>query len=245
MNKAITINRLSLPLIIVLAVFTLSSSSDNTEANVSFQDYCWPILGETDTTFIYQYQMKSVEYDTSSNRYFEIEAHNDGSTRFFNYTVYDKNFRPESHYKYVLDHKGIRLTEIEANDSESHLCSGTVQHQRMFEWDLKRGEKHTCLMGFFNLLGDSTKSTISNTSEYEGFGKKVVFDGYKLGTIRFSRFIHSDNKNSSNVSEGVSCYAKGIGYYRSHIIYNDMMEFDETLTDILTVAEWDKLRQGK
>ena len=185
--------------------------------------------------------MTSLEYDTIWNRYFKIEAHSEDETRYFDYTVYNQDFSAESHYKYILDHRGIRLAEIEVNSNENKLTPGTIEHQRIFEWDLQKGDQHTSLLRFNNLLGDSTAITISSTTEYEGTCKKSSYKDTKLPTISFSRVVTKTHKNTTNTSEGISYYAKGIGYYRSHIIYNDQIEFDEVLTKILTIGEWDTL----
>lgn len=243
MTKATTNKLFILPLLFVILILGLTSSTQNSEERVNFQDYCWPILGESDTVLIYQYQMSSVEYDTIWNRYFEIEAHNEGESRYFNYTVYNHNFKPQSHYKYAIDHKGIRLIAMEILDKDKKLMPGTIQHQRIFEWDLDKGDKHTSMMSFFNLQGDSTDLTISSSTQYEGMSKKIDFENRKIPAIRFFRKVTRHSSDFSTVSEGVSYYAKGIGYYRSHIVFNGTMEFDEILTDIFTADQWNKLKK--
>lgn len=242
MNKASNTNLIYLPLLLITLTVGLSSSIQNTEERVNFQDYCWPILGDSDTTMVYKYQMTSVEYDTLWNRYFKIEAHTNNNTRYFNYTVYDHEFIPESHYKYIVDHKGIRLEEIEVSGKENQLIPGTIQHQRIFAWDLNKGDKHTTLMNFNNLFGDSTNLSLSSMTQYEGLGRKEVYKDEKYPSIRFFRKVTRSSKDVHNTSQGVSYYAKGIGYYRSHIIYNNFMEFDEELIDILSLDEWNELR---
>lgn len=243
MNKLTTSNKYVLTLVFIIAVLGLTSSTQMTDGRVNFQSYCWPILGDRDTTLIYQYQMSSVEYDTVWNRYFEIEAHSEGESRYFNYTVYDKEFQPEAHYRYALDHKGIRLLAMNVKNKDSKLMPGTIEHQRMFEWELHKGNKHTSTMTFFNLHGDSTNLTIASSTQYEGISKKIIFGGEKVPSIQFYRKVVRHSKDFDSVSEGVSYYAKGIGYFKSHIVYNGNMKFDEVLTNIYSSAQWDVLRK--
>jgi hypothetical protein len=241
MNKNNTISYILISFLSLSFIFSLTSSTQRTKEHINFQDYCWPILGESDTILIYQYEMTSVQYDTVWNRYFKIEAHSEDETRYFDYTVYTQGFDPESHYKHVLDHKGIRLTAIEVSSNEDHLTPGTIEHQRIFDWDLKKGDQHTSIMKFNNHLGDNSGITISSTTKYEGPCKKSSYKKTKLPTIQFSRMVTKSNKDTTNTSEGISYYAKGIGYYRSHINYNNQIEFDEVLTKILTIDEWNTL----
>ncbi len=215
------------------------SSSKNDHTN--FQNYCWPILGENDTTLVYKYEMSSVDYDTAWHRYFKIHAFTEQNVRYFDYHIYSDQFVLESHYKYQVDHLGIKLVETEAHGEADTYIPGKIDKQRVFEWDLQKGEI-CCSSMIFNNFQKNCDMTVESESQFQGNGGKVPFQNAKLNAIKFERNVKRSVNGILTVSKGVSYYAKGIGYHSSHIVLNESIEFDEVLVDILDINEWSSLQ---
>ena len=222
----------------------ISAFQTTTTNNINFQNYCWPILGDGDTTLIYKYEMYSLDYGKKWNRYFEIKSFNENEIKYFEYKIYTTDFQLESHYKYQLDHLGIKLKAMETYCSSKSYLEGKVKQNRVFEWNLEKGKTCSSSMIFDNYENDEDMTVISN-SKFEGSSGKIHYHNEKLPTIKFERNVIRQVNGKQTETKGVSVYAKGIGYYGSHIVLNESIEFDEVLVDILSEAKWQSLQNEK
>ncbi len=188
--------------------------------------------------------MSCVDYDKKWYRYFEIESFTDHDIKHFDYRIYNDEFELESHYKYQLDHLGIKLKEMEAYCGTKEYSKGKIDQDRVFEWNLEKGKTCSSSMIFDN-YENNKEMTVTSNSKFKGNGGKIHYHNTKLPVIRFARNVTSRINGDSTKTRGISYYAKGIGYYSSHIVLNETVEFDEVLVDILTKANWESIQNEK
>lgn len=222
----------------------ISSFYSTRNHNTNFQNYCWPVLGKSDTTLVYKYEMSCIDYDKKWYRYFKIKSFTDHEIRYFDYQIYNDELELESHYRYQLDHLGIKLKAMETNCGAKDYLKGKIDQDRVFDWNLKKGKTCSSSMIFDDYQGNQEMTVISN-SKFEGNGGKIHYHDAKLPAIMFSRNVTSLINGDSTKTRGVSYYAKGIGYYASHIVLNETIEFDEVLVDILPKTNWELIQKER
>jgi len=206
----------------------------------NFQNYCWPILGDNDTTLIYKYELRCLDYDTVWNRYYKIEAYSENGQRFFDYSVFQTNTGLESQYTYRVDSLGIQIANFSTLDSRHKKVKGLVHEERSFDWDLNQSDIHKVQIEFDDSDPNVEEREVNTTMRYMGNGGKVRFNKEKYESIRFERSVERIKGDSSNTAYGISYYAKGLGYYGAYIIYNEDLEFEERLIEIIPVTDWVK-----
>ena len=204
----------------------------------NFKNYCWPIFGDHDTTLIYKYELRCLDYDTSWFRYYKIKAYTEDQKRYFDYSVFQSGEGMESNHTYLVDSSGIHIEKFKTLDSEKRIVSGHVAGQKMFDWDLDRMEVNRVRIEFKDSNPSVFEREVNTSTRFMGAGSKVKFNKEKFASIRFERSVERIKGDSVNTSHGISYYAEGLGYFGAYILFNDEVAFEERLVEIRPITTW-------